>query len=156
MKNECEVLTRESLDAIVLDDTEQRVKVMCEAFSSLSTLFYGLSERMRVPAVKDLRQICDNAFDSSCHSCEMRSTCWESEYSSSLSTVERMASALGKNGHITLGDVSPHMVERCSGISDIVEQINKNTASWARSLHRQSVFLCGRKRQPLRDSLLLG
>ena len=133
-KSECEVLSRESLDAIVLDDTEQKVKVMCETFCSLSSLFYGLSERMRIPAANDLRQICDNAFDSFCHGCEMRSTCWESEYSSSLSAVGRMSAALGKNGHIDMSDVSAHMVERCSSMPDIVELINRNSTAHTQQL----------------------
>ncbi len=133
-KNACEVLSRECLDAIVLDDTEQRVKVMCETFSSLSSLFYSLSERMRIPAAKDLRQICDGAFDSFCHGCEMRSTCWESEYSSSLATVGKLSAALGKNGHVTADDLPPHLVERCSVVPDIIDQINRNSTSHTRQL----------------------
>ena len=130
----CEVLSHERLDAIVLDDTEQRVKVMCETFSSLSSLFYSLSERMRIPAAKDLRQICDGAFDSFCHGCEMRSTCWESEYSSSLSAVGKMSSALGKNGHISKDDIPAHLTERCSAIGDIIDQINRNSTAHTRQL----------------------
>ena len=133
-KSVCALLGEENLDTLVLDDTEQRVKVMCETFSSLSTLFLSLSERMRIPAAKDLRQICDNGFDSFCHGCEMRSECWESEYSSSLAAVGKMAEALGRNGHITSADVSPRMTERCSAIPDIIKQINTNASSHAQQL----------------------
>ncbi len=133
-KSVCAVLGEENLDALVLDDTEQRVKVMCETFSSLSSLFYSLSERMRIPASKDLRQICDNGFDSFCHGCELRSECWESEYASSLAAVGKMAEALGKNGHITTSDVSARMIERCSSIPDIITQINRNASAHTQQL----------------------
>ncbi len=133
-KSVCAVLGEENLDALVLDDTEQRVKVMCETFSSLSSLFYSLSERMRIPASKDLRQICDNGFDSFCHGCEMRSECWESEYASSLAAVGKMAEALGKNGHITTADISSRMIERCSSIPDIITQINRNASAHTQQL----------------------
>ena len=135
-KIECEVLGEEALSPIVLDDTEQKIKVMCETFSSLSSLFYSLSEKMRTPAASDLKQICDNAFDSCCQGCEMRSTCWESEYASSLSSVSKICSALGKNGHITEDDVSPRMAERCSSMPDIIDQINRNSM-----MHTQQLII---------------
>ena len=133
-KSVCSVLGEENLDALVLDDTEQRVKVMCETFSSLSSLFYSLSERMRIPAAKDLRQICEGGFDSFCHDCEMRKECWESEYSASLAAVGKMAEALGKNGHISTSDVSARMIERCLSIPDIITQINRNASAHTQQL----------------------
>ena len=130
----CELIDEKLLSNIVLDDTEQRVKVMCETFSSLSGLFYDLSDKMRMPAAKDMRQICDNAFDSSCHSCEMRSTCWESEYSASLAALSNLSSALGKKGHVSKEDVSKVLLERCSAMPDIINQINRNSTNHIQQL----------------------
>ena len=133
-RQKCEVLDEKLLSNIVLDDTEQRVKVMCETFSSLSSLFYDLSEKMRMPAAKDMRQICDSAFDSSCHSCEMRSTCWESEYSSSLAALSRISTSLSKNGRVSAEDISPRLLERCSAMPEIINQINRNSANHIQQL----------------------
>ena len=134
LRQKCEILDEKLLSNIVLDDTEQRVKVMCETFSSLSSLFYDLSEKMRMPAAKDMRQICDSAFDSSCHSCEMRSTCWESEYSASLAALSNLSSALGKNGHVSADDVSARLLERCSAMPEIINQINRNSTNHIQQL----------------------
>ncbi len=130
----CEILSPDSLDAIILDDTEQRIRIMCEAFSSLSSLFYGLSEKMRTPSVTDLRQICDNAFDCSCHSCEMRSTCWEKEYSSSLASVGKICDSLERNGRIGSDDIPSRMLERCASMPDIINQINRNCMTHTQQL----------------------
>ena len=135
-EQKCEVASEELLGHIVLSDTEQRIKVMCETFSSLSALFYDLSERMRTPASGDLRQICDSAFDASCHSCEMRSTCWESEYSASLSALGKICTTLGNKGHVTVEDISPRMLERCTAMPDIINQINRNS-----TMHTQQLII---------------
>ena len=135
-EKKCELLGTDTLSTVVLDDTEQRIKVMCETFSSLSSLFYSLSEKMRTPTVSDLKQICDNAFDNCCHGCEMRETCWESEYSTSLSAVGRICSVLGKNGHVTLDDVPEELLSRCAPMPDIIDQINRNGA-----IHTQQLII---------------
>jgi stage II sporulation protein E len=66
----------------------------------------------------------------------MRSVCWESEYSSSLSTLGKISSALGKNGHISKGDFPAHMVSRCSYMPDIIDQINHNSM-----MHTQQLII---------------
>ncbi len=131
---ECTVLGKDAMSSVVLDDAEKKMSAMCETFSSLSDLFYNLSEKMRVPSGADLKQICDNAFDSCCHGCEMRHTCWEKEYSSSLAAVGKLCSSLAKKGRISEEDVAPRMYERCSAMPQIIEQINANSASHMQQL----------------------
>ena len=132
----CEVLGKEALGQIMVSDTEEKIKVLCETFTSLSSLFYSLSEKMRTPAMSDLKQICDNAFESSCQHCDMRSVCWESEYASSLSALGKISSALGKNGHVIKEDIPPHLAARCSYMPDIIDQINHNSM-----MHTQQLII---------------
>ena len=132
----CKVLGKDAIGQIMVSDTEERISLLCETFSSLSSLFYGLSEKMRTPAMSDLRQICDNAFECSCQRCDMRSVCWESEYSSSLSMLGKISSALGKSGHISKGDFPAHTVSRCSYLPDIIDQINHNSM-----MHTQQLII---------------
>lgn len=132
----CTPLGEEVISSVILDDTEQKVKVMCETFNDLSALFYKLSERMRNPASSDIKQICDSAFDSFCQGCEMRESCWEKEYSASLSTLNKLSSELVQSGHITESDVPERMRERCQNMPSIVEQINRNCM-----LHTQQLII---------------
>ena len=122
----CRVLGRDALGQIMVNDTEEKIKLLCDTFSSLSSLFYSLSERMRTPAASDLKQICDNAFECSCQRCDLRSVCWEREYTSSLAALGKISTALGKNGHITKEDIPSYMASRCSFMPDIIDQINHN------------------------------
>ncbi len=132
----CRALDEGALDAVILNDTEQKIKVMCETFSSLSTLFYSISERMRRPASQDMKEICDSAFDAFCCTCENRASCWEVEYAHSLAALGALSSALTQNGHVTADDMSKRMRERCHSIPDMLEQINRNAM-----LHMQQLMI---------------
>lgn len=132
----CAVLGKDALGQIMVSDTEEKITMLCETFSSLSSLFYSLSEKMRTPAMSDLKQICDNAFESSCQRCELRSVCWENEYTSSLSALGKISSVLGKNGHIVKEDIPAHLLSRCSYMPDIIDQINHNSM-----MHTQQLII---------------
>lgn len=134
VEQKCEIISRDKLNSMLLGATEQRIKVISEAFSSLSSLFYSLSEKTRTPAAADLRHICDNAFDSVCHSCKMRSKCWESEYTSSLASVSKICTALTKKGRITASDIPSRMLERCPAMPEIINQINRNCTTHTQQL----------------------
>lgn len=136
VKTECCVLGQAELSRIILDDSEQKIKTICETFDSLSTLFYSLGERMREPAAADIKQICDSAFDACCAGCEMRSTCWETEYTGSLAAVGHICTLLKEKGQISESDVPSRMKERCARMPDIIDEINQNSMN-----HMQQILL---------------
>ena len=111
-----------------LDDTNRRVKQLCESFSSLSDMFYALSRKMQMPAASDLRQICDNAFDNACTGCPERTVCWSERYHETCAEVGNLSALLHRNGHLERGDLPPALAERCGRSTDILEAINHNTA----------------------------
>ncbi len=133
-KQKCELLGEEELSPLILLSAEERLSTIQESFSSLSSLFYKLSEKTRTPSCADLRQLCDNVFDSACHACKSRAKCWESEYTSSLASVSRLCASLSKNGRVTTADVSPRMLERCPTMPDIINNINRSSASYTEQL----------------------
>ncbi len=135
-KAACRVLNERELDGAVLFDTEQRIKALCETFSSLSSLFFGLSERMKYPRASDVKEICEGAFDFACSRCENRAICWEKEYCASLKSMNDITETLMKNGHVTKEDVEQKMYERCMGMPDILDRINKNSM-----LHTQQLLI---------------
>ena len=133
-KRKCELLSADELSPLILLSTEKQLFSMRDSFSSLSALLYDLSEKKRTPSASDLRQICDNVFDSTCYTCKSRGKCWESEYTSSLASVSRLCAALSKNGHVDMSDVPPRMLERCTSINDIINNINRSSASYTEQL----------------------
>ncbi len=124
----CRVMGREQLAPIMLDEGRKRADAFKETFSSLSELFWGLSERMRMPSNSDLKHICEGAFDACCTDCEHRDTCWEVEYASTLATLGRVASLLGQRGRIEKKDMPSRLTDRCPSMPEIIDQINKNGA----------------------------
>lgn len=132
----CAALRNETLDGIVLDDTESRIKALCESFTSLSSLFFGLSERLRVPSLSDAKGICDAAFDAECSRCERREECWEKNYSSSSSSVSELSSVLVRSGRVSEADIPKNTIENCKNIPSIIERINKTSI-----LHTQELLI---------------
>ena len=132
----CRPLDEGALDGAVLFDTEQRIKVLCETFSSLSSLFLGISESMKQPKEADVRGICDSAFDAACSRCENRELCWEKERSSSSLSLSSISTALIKNGRATKEDVGEEMYSRCMVMPEIIDSINKKSM-----LHTQQLLI---------------
>ncbi len=133
----CKQIAENELGEIRLEAAEQKVKAMCEMFSSLSQLFYGLCDRMRKPALTDLRQICDRSFETCCTGCPMNGECWENDYDKTLAAVGSMSAVLHRNGKIEMSDVPQIFEERCGRIADIILEINHNS-----SLHAQQLLQC--------------
>lgn len=127
-RESCCLLDKSEAYMLAIRDAEFKIRSMSEAFSSLSELFCGLSQRMRMPSGTDLKYICENAFDASCGACENRELCWENEYASTLSAVCHLSSELGRHGKVSLSDLPRRICERCSAAPVIIEQINRNGA----------------------------
>lgn len=107
-----------------LADTHRRIKLLCEGFSSLSEVFWGLSRRMQSPTEADLRQICDRAFEDSCATCAERSACWGERYHLSAGELNTLSAILHRNGHLTTSDAPRDLSARCDRLPDILEEIN--------------------------------
>lgn len=131
----CQPLPTSAMNAIQLSDTNRTVKNLCESFASLSELFTGLGHRMQKPTAADLRQICDNAFDASCISCSQRSDCWGERYHDTASEIGTICTALHRNDRVELPDAAKTLIDRCSRLPDILEEINHNTA-----LHKKQIL----------------
>ena len=124
----CAVLSERELDGVRLADTRHRIREIGEGLSALSEVFYGLSRRMRVPTSADLRQICDNAFDSACASCPEKSQCWGERYHKTTAEVGSLSALLHRNGRIESADAGEELRAVCTRLPDIVEEINHHTA----------------------------
>ena len=111
-----------------LADHTDQLKAMSTAFSSLSEIFYNLSDRLRRPSTLDLRRMCDGAFDLYCPGCPERELCWGLEYSSTLEVMNELTNRLHTHGRVDLGCLPEHLKRRCPSTEDIVSEINRSCA----------------------------
>ena len=114
--------------AVVLEkkqtDTLERISALSDAFSHLSDTVYALSDRMRRPGVADLKQVCDNSFDSYCGKCSLSALCWEKECGSTLDALSKITAKLYAEGRVSVNDVPEYLKGRCYNIMGIVDEIN--------------------------------
>lgn len=111
-----------------LCNRDEQLKALSGAFSSLSEMFYNLSDRLRRPSVLDLRRMCDGAFDLFCPGCPDREMCWGLEYPSTLDVLGKLSEHLHTHGRVELDCLPKYLLDRCAHTEDIVAQINRSCA----------------------------
>jgi stage II sporulation protein E len=126
-----ELLDSTAIDTLRLNDTEARIKAVCESFNSLSNIFESMGEMLRRPSEEDLRRICDNAFDSSCAGCSQKEVCWEQNYRRTDSEISALCAVLHRDGSVNMRDVNEALCTRCSRLPDILDEINHNACAYA-------------------------
>ncbi|MBQ2806064.1 MAG: SpoIIE family protein phosphatase [Clostridia bacterium] len=114
----------------------ERTESMAEAFTGLSETFYQLSDKLRRPALLDLRRICDGAFESACMDCPKREICWGSEYSTTLEGIGKLTSALHLAGKADVACLPEALLSACPRTERIVSAANEHCADVTASLLR--------------------
>ena len=109
-----------------------RMRSLSQAFRKLASLFSAVSERMRRPAIPDLKLLCEGAMDRQCRECENHSLCWVREGAATTDTLCRMTAELHKNGRVSAAVIPPHLASRCHKMNDILDEVNEGCAKYAR------------------------
>ena len=107
----------------------ERTESMVQAFTGLSETFYELSDKLRRPALLDLRHICDVAFESSCADCPRREICWGSEYSTTLEGIGKLTSALHLGGKADASCLPERLLAACPRTDCIIASANEQCAN---------------------------
>ena len=109
-------------------ETEERLASLGSAFSSLSDLFYNMSERLSRPGRPELERMCDGVYDRYCPACQNRDLCWGIEYAKSREILSRIGERLAESGFAEMSDIPEYMRRRCQALSGIVGEINERSA----------------------------
>ncbi|MBQ7380311.1 MAG: SpoIIE family protein phosphatase [Clostridia bacterium] len=112
----------------------ERTESMAQAFTSLSETFYELCDKLRRPALLDLRRICDRAFEGTCADCPRREICWGSEYSTTLESIGKLTSALHLSGKADVTCLPQSLLSACPRTERIVTAANEQCADMTASL----------------------
>ena len=107
----------------------ERTESMVQAFTGLSETFYELSDKLRRPALLDLRRICDDAFACYCEDCPRREICWGSEYSTTLESIGKLTSALHLGGKADPSCLPERFLASCPRTDRIVAAANEQCAT---------------------------
>ncbi len=119
----CEMLDESELDGIKLFDTNRRMSAISDGLSSLCAFFEEI--KLRYPKQAELMRICQEALDSSCSGCQMRDGCKEREHIESA--AGRLSFLLTKNRGLSTLDFDRELVNRCTRLPDILDEINYNS-----------------------------
>lgn len=120
------------------DETNDRLRRISDAFSSLSEMFYNLSDRLRRPTTLDLHRLCDASFDRFCPNCPNKTVCWGLEYADTLEVLGGLASALHTRGTVTEKQISPALLHRCPSMTAILADINHGCSELTGELLRDN------------------
>ena len=112
-----------------LNASRGQMMALSESFSSLSEIFYDLSDRFRRPRVLDLRRICDTGCAKYCEDCPSRDVCWGAGYSETLDMINRLATQLHTRGHVDLLLLPDEVRLRCLRLEKIAAHVNRECAA---------------------------
>lgn len=121
------------INAKRLADTKGRLRALSDSLGAVSTVMRRMSKVFSRPSVMEMRQMCDNAFDESCQSCDGRSVCWDKEYRATATAVTDIAAAVRSGKTVGIGSLPEGVRSRCPYSGAIISRINMGAASAVRS-----------------------
>lgn len=110
------------------DAVESRLRDLSGAFSSLSEMFFNLSDRIRRPALLDLRHACDSIMEKNCDGCPDRDICWGLSYETTMDALGKLTSSLYTKGAADAGRIDPELRTRCQRMDTILSEMNEACA----------------------------
>lgn len=114
----------------------ERLGRLGTAFSSLSEMFYRLSDEGRRPAVAEYLAECEKVCARHCATCSNRVRCWEQGERVAERTVYSLAAHLRERGRITEEDLPAELRSGCPHIGEILDEIRDECATMAMRRYR--------------------
>lgn len=105
-------------------DRNTRIKALSEAFSSLSRLFYDMSDRLRRPRVSDMHRVCETAVTEQCAGCAQRETCRETYRDLPEAMAAHLAVYLRTHRIVTPEALPPALRAACPHTEGMVTAVN--------------------------------
>lgn len=105
-----------------------RIESLSDALSSLSELFYSLSDQLKKPRQSDVEQICTSAFEMQCRTCPQRRGC-----AVMREATEEISAMAECDGRIDANLLCHRFSEGCGQIHSISEEICRAYASISQS-----------------------
>lgn len=117
---------------------QQRLNALSEAMTSLSGVFYALSNRLSTPGAWQVREICEHSFKKYCSSCSKNALCWVREYDRTSDVMSKLASAVARHGSADSSYIPSDFVSACPNTVKALSEINLSHARLLENAARQN------------------
>ena len=120
-----EIAEREAADRETVRRARKKLRGMSEAFSSLSEVFYTVSDTMKKPRLTETSRLISDCCRELCSKCAISALCWGDKQSETGSSTVRAAARLLGEGKVTAEDFSRPFATRCPNVKELVELVNR-------------------------------
>ena len=129
-------------DALLISKRESeiisRLNALSEAMSSLSGVFYALSNRLGTPGVYQVHKVCESSFKKYCKSCGRSTVCWGREYERTADVMNKLAGAVARHGSADSSYVPSDFLSSCPHAPKALSEVNLSHARLLESAARQN------------------
>ncbi len=115
-----------------------RLNALAEAMTSLSSVFYALSNRLTTPGAWQVRGICEASFKKYCRSCPQSTVCWGREYERTADVMNKLANAVVRHGNADSSYVPSHFLSVCPNTVKALSEVNLTHARLLESAARSN------------------
>ena len=106
------------------DELSSRLSALSEAMTSLSGVFYALSNRLCTPDTYKVRQMCEGAFKKYCQKCNSCSRCWGREYERTSDVMNKLSGAVVRHGSADSSYVPEDFLSSCPNVLKALSEVN--------------------------------
>ncbi len=115
-----------------------RLNALSEAMTSLSGVFYALSNRLSTPGAWQVREVCEGSFKKYCRSCPETHICWGRNYDRTADVMNKLASAVARHGSADSSYIPSDFLTSCPSAMKALSEINLSHARLLESAARQN------------------
>lgn len=120
------------------EEMRTRLNALSEAMTSLSGVFYALSNRLSTPGVYQVHNLCESSFKKYCRSCGKSTVCWGREYERTADVMNKLASAVARHGSADSSYVPNDFLTSCPHAPKALSEVNLSHARLLESAARQN------------------
>ncbi len=113
---------------ISYDETKRKIGELGEGLGAVSTILYGMSEKLCGPTRAEMRELCVATFERHCASCASSERCKTGRRELLLSVVGRMADSLATRGTVGADVIPSPLASSCGKIGRILDDVNYEAA----------------------------
>ena len=115
---------------------QRRMSSLSDAFSSLSELFYDLSDQLRRPRESDYKRICEAVFNQNCSACRHRKECNGQACARTEAAMNSILQRLCRHGRVAPEHLPTEFREFCPRAATLIHQINAACARTTEAMLR--------------------
>ncbi len=115
---------REVLPSSTLRDTRKKLRHISDAFSSLSEVFYTVSDTMKKPQLTEISRLVTDCCSEVCSRCARASVCWGEEHGPHVDGSGRLAGRILAKGAVD-ASLLPAPFDRCRHREELIDLIER-------------------------------